>query len=58
MKIQPKDTSLGHFYVSLVKSIFRLGAGTSLVLAGSGWIAVAGVCIMIAEILGMVEESV
>ena len=58
MKMQPKDTSRGHFYVSLVKSVFRLGAGTALVLAGSGWIAVAGVFIVIAEVLGVVEELV
>jgi hypothetical protein len=58
MNVQPKDTSRGHFYVSLVKSVFRLGAGTALVLAGSGWLAVAGVFIVIAEILGIVEELV
>ena len=58
MNVQPKDTSRGHFYVSLVKSVFRLGAGTALVLAGGGWLAVAGVFIVIAEILGIVEELV
>ena len=60
MKIQSKDTSRGHFYVSLVKSFFRLGAGTALVLAGPIWhgFAVAGVFIMIAEVLGVVEELV
>jgi len=53
--IQPKDTSKGHFYVSLVKSVLRIGAGTSLIMIGlpeAGWLLIA------AEVLGIVEELV
>ena len=55
MQVQPKDTSKGHFYVSLVKSGLRIIAGyalinSNLMLAGSLFIA--------AEVLGVVEELV
>ena len=53
--IQPKDTSKGHFYVSLVKSIVRIGAGTSL---SFGNLFFAGFLLIFAEILGIVEELV
>lgn len=53
--IQPKDTSRGHFYVSLVKSIIRIGAGCWLM---SGNLLMAGVCFILAEVLGVVEELV
>ena len=55
LNIQPKDTSKGHFYVSLVKSVLRLCAGTSLIMMGmveAGWFLIA------AEVLGVVEELV
>lgn len=55
MEIQPKDTSKGHFYVSLIKSVLRIGAGSSLILVGlpeAGWL------LIIAEVLGIVEELV
>ena len=55
MEVQPKDTSKGHFYVSLAKSGLRVIAGYSLlnsnfVLAGSLFVA--------AEVLGIIEEIV
>ena len=53
--IQPKDTSKGHFYVSLAKSVLRIMAGTSLIMVGfpeAGWLLIA------AEVLGIVEEIV
>jgi len=53
--IQPKDTSKGHFYVSLVKSVLRIGAGTSLIMVG---FPEAGTLLIIAEVLGIVEELV
>lgn len=56
--IQPKDTSRGHFYVSLAKSAIRIGAGVALLFLGNTWLIVAGVCIVLAEILGIVEELV
>jgi hypothetical protein len=55
IEIQPKDTSRGHFYVSLVKSVLRIGAGASLILIGlpeAGWLLIA------AEVLGILEELV
>jgi len=55
LKIQPKDTSLGHFYVSLVKSIVRIGAGIALVM---GLLVIAGGLFIVAEFLGMLEEVV
>ena len=60
--IQPKDTSKGHFYVSLVKSALRIAAGIFFVIAGStissSWILSGGVLLIGAEILGIVEELV
>ena len=58
MNIQPKDTSRGHFLVSLVKSVVRVVAGTGLLFGGTGWIAVAGGALIIAEFLGILEELV
>ena len=55
MKIQPKDTSKGHFYVSLAKSFIRIGAGCWLI---QGNLLMAGVCLILAEVLGIVEELV
>jgi hypothetical protein len=55
MDIQPKDTSRGHFYVSIVKSIIRIGAGGCLI---QGNLLMAGFCLIMAEILGIVEEIV
>jgi hypothetical protein len=53
--IQPKDTSKGHFYVSLVKSAIRIVAGACLI---GGNLLMAGYCLIIAEMLGVVEELV
>ena len=55
INIQPKDTSRGHFYVSLVKSGLRIVAGGNLVIGNLWW---AGTFFIIAEILGIVEELV
>ena len=55
MNIQPKDTSRGHFYVSLVKSGLRIVAGGSLV---AGNLVAAGTLLVLAELLGIVEEMV
>jgi len=53
--IQPKDTSKGHFYVSIVKSAVRIAAGTALIM---GSVVVCGALLILAEILGIVEEVV
>jgi len=55
MAIQPKDTSKGHFYVSLVKSIVRIVAGIALI---AGSLFVAGALLIAAEVLGVAEELV
>ncbi len=55
IEVQPKDTSKGHFYVSLVKSAIRIIAGFCLI---TGNLLMAGVCLIFAEILGIVEELV
>jgi len=55
MEVQPKDTSKGHFYVSLVKSVLRIGAGASLIMLG---IVEAGWLLIVAEALGILEELV
>ena len=55
MEVQPKDTSKGHFYVSLAKSAIRIVAGGCLI---TGNLLMAGVCFIMAEILGIVEEIV
>ncbi len=55
MEIQPKDTSRGHFYVSLAKSFIRIGAGGALL---TGHVVVAGALFIVAEVLGILEEIV
>ena len=59
-KYQPKDTSQGHFYVSLVKSALRIIAGIAFAGTAFGWGSVfAGGCLLIlAELLGILEEVV
>ena len=55
IEVQPKDPSRGHFYVSVVKSAVRIAAGASLIM---GSLAVCGWLLILAEILGIVEELV
>lgn len=55
IEVQPKDTSKGHFYTSLVKSVLRIGAGAALM---SGMLYWGGALLIVAEILGIVEELV
>lgn len=55
MEVQPKDTSKGHFYVSLVKSALRIVAGTALIY---GFVLEAGCFLIAAEALGILEELV
>ena len=56
MEIQPKDTSKGHFYVSLAKSAIRIAAGIALIWPEN--IIVAGAFLIVAEMLGILEELV
>jgi hypothetical protein len=55
MEVQPRDTSRGHFYVSLAKSLIRIVAGGALL---AGHVAEAGGLIILAEVLGIAEEMV
>ena len=55
IEIQPKDTSKGHFYVSLVKSFLRIAAGVALCIYG---LPIVGGLLIAAEVLGIVEELV
>lgn len=64
MEIQPKDTSRGHFYVSLAKSFLRISGYVTLFLAGANpelmvaWLKVTAGLLMLAECLGILEELV
>lgn len=55
MEIQPKDTSKGHFYVSIVKSFIRIFAGMCII---NNEFIIGGIAIIVAEMLGIVEELV
>jgi hypothetical protein len=55
IEVQSKDPSRGHFYVSLVKSVIRIGAGVCLI---QGNLFFAGFLLIFAELLGIVEELV
>ena len=46
-----------HLYISLVKSVIRIGAGGVMIYAG-GFVAAAGGLLIAAECLGIVEELV
>jgi len=52
--MQPKESHTNwHFYISLVKSGFRFGAGFALIF---GKFPLAGALLIIAELLGIAEE--
>lgn len=55
IEIQPRDTSPGHFYVSLAKSALRIAAGVFLMM---GNFFMAGGLLIAAEALGVLEELV
>ncbi len=61
-KIEPKDPSKKHFYISLVKSAVRIVAGGAFVWAGYSLeipfvpLMLGGALLIIAEVLGIAEE--
>ena len=55
MNIQPRDNGNGHFYVSICKSVIRIGAGGFII---TGRYVMAGILVILAEMLGIVEELV
>lgn len=50
---EPVDVSRKHFFISIVKSAVRIGAGGILI---TGNVAVAGMLFIGAEVLGVLEE--
>jgi len=64
LNIQPKDTSKGHFYVSMVKSFVRVAAGAAFIMAWADperalkCVGAGGLLLIIAEALGVAEELV
>jgi hypothetical protein len=50
---QKESHTSWHFYISLVKSGFRFGAGFALIF---GKLPLAGTLLIIAELLGIAEE--
>ncbi len=55
IEIQPRDPSTGHFFVSLGKSAIRILAGAAIIY---GSLVIGGVLLILAEVLGIVEELV
>jgi hypothetical protein len=51
--MENKDPSKKHFYISLVKSVVRASSGGALLV---GNIPLAGLLLILAEILGVAEE--
>jgi hypothetical protein len=52
--MQEKESKTNwHFYISLIKSGFRFGAGFALIF---GKLPLAGVLFILAEVLGIIEE--
>jgi hypothetical protein len=52
----PRDTSRGHFYVSILKSATRIAAGVIMITTEN--IVAAGALLVAAELLGIIEEIV
>jgi len=48
-----KDPGKRHFYISMVKSVVRIGAGAAFIF---GSLVFAGALLIFAEILGILEE--
>ena len=53
--MQNQDSRKRHFYISLVKSVLRIFAGTTL-LFGVDYLIAAGILLISAEVLGILEE--
>ena len=50
------SNSRKHFWISMIKSVLRLGACYGLWLTGDRMLMTVGVFLAIAEVLGIVEE--
>lgn len=61
MSIQPRDVDPSHMYISFVKSGVRVVCGLMMMAAGWGvhpMLMYAGLALIIAEVLGVLEEIV
>lgn len=47
-----------HFQLSMIKSAIRIVAGASLCFLGNTWLIVAGVALIVGELVGIAEEMV
>ena len=47
-----------HFQLSMIKSAIRIVAGGALCLLGNTWLIVAGVALIVGELVGIAEEMV
>jgi len=56
IEIQPRDNNRGHFYVSILKSATRIAAGVIMITTEN--IVAAGIFLIVAELLGILEEIV
>jgi len=62
MEVANKDPGKFHFYVSLVKSAVRIGAGAAFIVGGyyledwGTYIIMGGALLIADEILGILEE--
>ena len=62
MEVANKDPGKFHFYVSLLKSAVRIGAGAAFIVGGyyledwGTYIIMGGALLIAAEILGILEE--
>ena len=50
------SNSRKHFWISMIKSVLRLGACYGLWLTGDMMLQTVGVLLALAEVLGIVEE--
>ena len=56
--MQPKDTDPSHMYISFCKSGLRVVAGIFLILSGIDVVMYGGLLLVVAELLGVLEEIV
>lgn len=57
MTVAAKDPGKGHFWVSMIKSGVRC-LGYGIMIGVGGPVAWAGIVLLVAEVLGIVEELV
>jgi hypothetical protein len=55
--VAAKDPGKGHFYMSIIKSCVRF-LGYGIMLGVGGAVAYAGIALIVAEVLGILEEVV